>query len=444
MLYRSFLENIVFPAGDILNGSSFIRELKYYRLLQTADEKTLTELSHKRIGTMLQHAVTNIPFYRSPAFASKGDNANTWLKQFPVVRKKDIKGRHEDFVDPSSKNLIPYESSGSSGIQGKVFMNKQEQGIIRAIMVLWWEWAGYQLGNPLVQTGMTPNRGVLKSLKDFLLRTEYFVAFGLDEKIVSDALHGFLKSKPQHLAGYASSLYLFGKIAKQKGIPVKLDSVISWGDKMFPHYRSAIESAFATKVYDTYACNEGLMIAAQHDLEYYYIMSPHVHVEIVDKNDQEVPDGELGYVVVTRLDNFSMPLIRYYNGDLAIKLPREKYPEHRKFKFPLLEKIIGRDTDIVFTSSGKFLIVHFFTGIFEFYPSIRQFRVIQRELGSIEIEYIPESDFNANVLYEIKMKIKTYLNESFEIHFKAVTSIPATASGKPQIIQSFLTKAHLG
>jgi phenylacetate-CoA ligase len=440
MLYKSFLENVVFPAGDIVNGSSFTRELKYYRALQNADETTLLELSQKRLSAMLNHAVTNIPFYQAPAFANRGNDVQTWLKQFPVIRKKDIKGRHSEFINPSSKNLIPYESSGSSGIQGKVFMNKQEQGIIRAIMVLWWEWAGYRFGNSLVQTGMTPKRGWLKSMKDFLLRTEYFVAFGLDEKIVSEALLSFQKSKPQHLAGYASSLYLFGKIAKQKGIPVKLESVISWGDKMFPHYRSAIESAFDTKVFDTYACNEGLMIAAQHDLDYYYIMSPHVHVEIVDKNDVEVPDGELGYVVVTRLDNFSMPLIRYYNGDLAVKLPREKYPANRKMNFPLLERVIGRDTDIVRTRSGKYLIVHFFTGIFEFYPTIRQFRVIQKELDSIMVEYIPESDFDARILDEITTTIQGHLKEPFTVSYNSVDFIPATASGKPQIIKSELTQ----
>ena len=47
-----------------------------------------------------------------------------------------------------------------------------------------------------------------------------------------------------------------------------------------------------------------------------------------------------------------MPLIRYRIGDLAVKAdPNKKCSCGREF--PMLEKIIGRDTDIIYTPKGK-------------------------------------------------------------------------------------------
>jgi phenylacetate-CoA ligase len=333
------------------------------------------------------------------------------------------------------EKLVSEKSSGSSGIQGEVFVSRKEQSAFQAIQTLTWEWAGFRLGDSLLQNGITPDRGMVKSIKDFLLRTQYVSAFNLDNRRVAHILEGL--DKKRFFGGYASSLFVFSEVAKQNSIDhIKFESAISWGDKMFSHYRESIETQFKTKVYDTYGTTEGFMIAAQKDLPYYYILSPHVYLELLDEQGNEVPDGEIGHVVVTRLDAFEMPLIRYYLGDLAIKLPYEKYPEKRDLQFPLLKKIIGRDTDIVRTQSGKKMIVHFFTGIFEHVQEILQFRVVQNSLNELTIEYIPRENFNAEVLKIVTKKIQDYLQEPFPVNFVKVENIPSTASGKPQIILS--------
>lgn len=434
MLYSSLLETVLLPLGDVLIGSQVMRQLRAWRRIQELPESKILEMQREKLAVMLKHAVTTIPYY-SKIPVQSGD-PEEWLRSFPILRKGDIKGRWEQFINPNAKGLIAYESSGSSGIQGKVYLDKTAQSVIRAIMMLWWEWAGYKLGNSVLQTGMTPNRGLLKGIKDRLLRTEYMVAFNLSDDTMLRHLAKAESKGYDHLAGYASSLYLLGETAKKQDMRIHFDSVISWGDKMFAHYRRSIERTFQTRVYDTYACNEGLMIAAQKDHDFYYQMAPHTYLELLDAEGHPVPDGELGHVVVTNLDNFAMPLIRYYVGDLAVRLPRQRYPEKRELGFPLLERIIGRDTDIVRTPSGKFLIVHFFTGIFEFYPEIRQFRVVQTSLDYFTIEYIRENTFTEAILDEIRVRIYEHLGENVHINFVEVDHIPSTPSGKPQIISS--------
>ena len=443
MFYNFFLEKIVLPFGDKLTGSSFMKELKALRIQDEMSEKELDLLQKKKLQELLEYAVKNSPYYKQ--FAEKSDeNPIAFLKNFPILEKSILREEIDTLLTTDKSKLIKQSSSGSSGIQTTVYFDKREQSIQRAYQIRWWEWAGYKIGDALLQTGITPKRGMFKKIKDFLFRTYYMSAFAHTEKSVLKAFDWVSKQRSVVLAGYASSLYVLAEIAKKNDRKIHFKTAISWGDKLFIHYREAIEKNLETQLHETYASSEGFMMAAQKDLSYMYIMTSDVYLEIVDDSGNEVKDGEIGHVIVTKLNNFSMPLIRYRIGDLAIKLPRDKYPKEREYAYPLLQKVIGRDTDLIKTRSGKYMVVHSFTGIIEHYPEIKQYTVLQKELDGIVIQYIPDKGFTVDILNTIKEEIQLNLEEDdFYIHFKEVDHILPTASGKPQIIQSFLDKSDL-
>ncbi len=436
-IYNKFLESIVLPLGDFVLGTKYMHHLDEWRGFQKLSSAELKQIQKERLGYILDYACNHVPYYKKKNIELSREAYDDIL-EFPVLYKNEIKLHEDDFVVGDKSKLIVEKSSGSSGIQGQVYLSKAEASLSQAIQTLWWEWAGYKFGNAFMQTGMSPKRGVVKRIKDILLNTEYVVAYNITEQEAADKLKKLSKKKFKHLGGYASSLYVYASIAERNNIKdLKFDSAISWGDKMFPHYRQLLEKQFGAKVYDTYGCTEGFMIAGQCSHGQMHIMSPHVYVEILDDDGNPVPAGQLGKVVVTRLDSFSMPLIRYYLGDLAILAPDEKKCDCG-MDFPILEKIIGRDTDIVKTRSNKFMIVHFFTGILEHFPEIKQFRVIQKNLDSIQFEYIKDTGFNQSVLDKITQIIHEHLQEKFPIEYIEVDHIPSTPSGKPQLILSQL------
>ena len=440
MLYNLFLEKMILPLGDRLIGSSFIRELKRLRELDTLSEKALERLQREKLSTLLSHAVKNSPFY-AELEAMYDEDPVKFLKKFPIMDKSTLRENSQRLLTKEKADLIEQRSSGSSGIQTTVYFDKREQSIQRAYQIRWWEWAGYRIGDPILQTGMTTKRGAVKKIKDILFRTYYLPAFTHSKENVAEAFEWASKKRDVVLAGYASSLYVLAEIAGKGRENLHFKTAVAWGDKLFDHYRNTIEEVFETKVYETYASSEGFMIAAQKDLPYMYIMNTDVYLEILDSEGNEVEDGEIGHVVVTKLNNFSMPLIRYKIGDLAIKLPRHKYPENREYNYPLLQKVIGRDTDLIKTRSGKYMVVHSFTGIIEHYPQIKQFMVVQKDLNGIVVHYIPDRNFDKSILKEIESEIRKHLGEDeFFIVFEEVTHIPPTPSGKPQIIQSHLKR----
>lgn len=428
-----FLNKIVIPLGDYFNKSNFGDSLNYWKRFDTYSEEDLIKHQNIKLNKLLEYTIQNVPFYKNIDKVT--------LNEFPVMTKELWRNSFQDLISDlvDSQDLISYKSSGSSGIQSEILMSKFEQGRIRALQVHWWKWTGFNIGMSHLQTGITFPRPIFKKCKDFLFGTFYVSAFSLSNKDIHGIVKKIKRRGIKTIVGYPSSINVIAEHILEHNILIKLDRFISLGDKLFDNYKVNIKNAFHCKIYDTYGANEGLLIACQKDLEYKYIMTPHVYLEILDDKNRPVADGEMGNVVVTRLDGYSMPLIRYKLGDLAIKLPRSEYPEKRELNYPLLKKIVGRETDIVKLPDGKILIVHSFTGIFEYIEEIQQFMIIQKELNGIEVHYIPRKSFTPSVLTNLDTQLHNIINcEGFCINYLKVKEIEPSPSGKPQIIKSLL------
>lgn len=434
-IYGFLIENIVLRIYGLLYSDSITTQLNKLRKISKKSEHELSVIQTKKLDKLLKYSVENINYYKKYKL---NEYEKYDIKSFPIVDKIIIRDYKEQLINkkiPVHK-LIRHCSSGSSGIQSEIFCTKEEQSKVRASQLLWWEWAGYKIGQPILQTGMSNKRSFLKSVKDFFFRTKYLNAYNHSEQDLLEALK-WAKNKNAFLGGYASSLYILSLFSK-KNIKVKFSGAVSWGDKLFKHYKNSINSSFDINVKDTYGTAELVMLAAQYDLDYMYIMSNNVFIEILDDYGNDVKEGEMGNVVVTNLNAYAMPLIRYKIGDLAIKLPKNLYPDDRKLNYPILKKVVGRDTDIIKTKSGKKLTVHSFTGIFEYYKEIIQFCIIQNNLESILIKIIISKSFTQVILNSLKIELMALSNHELELKFENVDYIPPTPSGKPQIVISNL------
>ncbi|NRD18518.1 phenylacetate--CoA ligase family protein [Winogradskyella eckloniae] len=433
--YNSFLNKIILPIGDVFFGGSYTKFLNEWAEYDKKTESELIQLQHTRLKSILEHASTHVPFYKNQTHCE--------LDKFPILTKDVLRESVKDLVSNKHQisNLLENHSSGSTGVQSFTYMTKSHQFYLRALQTHWWTWSGYNIGDRLLQFGISQKRSFTKRLKDLFYRCDYVKAFGLSEEELYAISLRSSQRKNLYIAGYPS---VINELAKSSLAlkPRNIKGIICFGDKLFSHHINNISMAFGqnTKVLDTYGCAEGLLMACKKDLPYYYIMSPHVFIEIVDDNGKAVSDGEMGNVLVTCLTNYAMPLIRYKLGDLAIKLPKEEYPKNRELHYPLLKKIIGRETDVVKTKKGVSINVHSFTGIFEYYQDIKQFKIIQNDLENIEVEYILDTKHNSttSALNEIKRKFYLLTDNSINISFRQVEVIKPSKSGKPQIIESNL------
>jgi phenylacetate-CoA ligase len=302
-------------------------------------------------------------------------------------------------------------------------------------MLLRANFSGWEVGESLLQTGMSPQRGMVRALKDRVLRTTYVPAFNLSDRSIDELLEIIERKRIYYVMGYAASLYLIAGRAKDVGFNRTLKGVVSWGDMMFTHYRRRIEAQFGCRVTDTYGCGEGIQVAAQcgHAEGSYHIFTPHVAVEFVREGAPVAP-GEPGDVLLTRLDAGATPLIRYQVGDVGRSDPRDTCACGRGL--PLMKGIDGRATDIVVTPRGNRLIVHFFTGIMEYARHIDSFQVVQEQVDRITIKVVPKGQFDREEWARLECELREKGDPDLQIDLEVVDEIPLEGSNKRRFVVS--------
>ena len=99
-------------------------------------------------------------------------------------------------------------------------------------------------------------------------------------------------------------------------------------------------------------------------------------------------------------------------------------------KFGDSHKIEGRDSDILVTPSGKFLITVQFDGYFEREESVVQFQVIQDKIDHIIIRLVVNESFNGKEEDKISNYWKSYIGEDVKVEIHIVKDISLSNSGK--------------
>lgn len=117
-----------------------------------------------------------------------------------------------------------------------------------------------------------------------------------------------------------------------------------WGTKM----RERIATELNVKLFDIYGLTEvygpGIGISCKYDCGM-HIWDDYIYLEIVDpQTGKNLPDGEIGEIVLTTLKKQGAPLIRYRTHDLSRIIPGDCPCGS---KYPRIDVIMGRTDDMV-------------------------------------------------------------------------------------------------
>ena len=119
--------------------------------------------------------------------------------------------------------------------------------------------------------------------------------------------------KPQFVNAYTNQLFdLFVVLGRKHSIRRCLVN----GESLWPEYRKRIERMGAVHIHDHYGAMEisGLAVALKPDDEHMRVVADGLLLEVL-QDSGEVSATGVGALLVTDLDNVSMPFIRYRLGD---------------------------------------------------------------------------------------------------------------------------------
>jgi len=443
MSIRSWtLRNLILPAGDAAFRHGMIRRLRFLEQAQWWDSERIEKFRRERLAELTQVAYREVPFYRdlmnSAGLRPEDLRRPEDLPRLPMVSKPMLRARYpHDVVRDTGLRTYEARTSGSTGTNFAVREDSETAGYYRASLMLSLAWTGWQIGDEHIQSGITPVRNLERRLKDRLLRCHYVSAYDTTDASL-DGMLGLIERRGiRHVWGYPCSMYLLARRARQLGWNQPLRAIATWGDTLYPQYRKTIEEVFGVQVYDTYGCGEGIQIAAQCG------HGPHYHtheidgvVEFVDDAGQPVAPGQPGHVLLTRFHPGPMPLIRYRVGDSAVPSKTTRCACGRHWS--LMDSIQGRDTDVIVTPEGNRLIVHFFTGILEFFDEIDAFQVVQKELESMHVRIVlkPGEVFTRELEQRIIARLQERGAMGIKIYIEPVDEIPLSKAGKRRFVMS--------
>lgn len=376
-----------------------------------------------------------------------GNKRNINWEDLPILNKQNLQ---KPLVERLSKgytlkNVYLNKTSGSSGTPFVFAKDKYSHALTWASNIMRFGWFNIDFnhsfqarfyGIPMDFIGYKKER-----FKDFLSGRFRFPVFDLSDEVLEKFLRKFKTQKFDYINGYTSSIVLFAKFLEKRDIILReicptLKACFVTSEMLFESDKKLLEKQFGIPIINEYGASELDLIAFENTKGEWQINAETLFVEILDKNNQILPYGKEGRIVITSLFNKANPFIRYDIGDIGV------LDEKSTLQKPILKKLVGRTNDVAILPSGKKspgLTFYYVTkSIIEDDGNVKEFIIKQTKLDSFEIEYISENELNAEQIQKIKEAIALYLEPNLNFIFTRKNVLERTNRGKLKQFKSYL------
>lgn len=437
LLFLKKIESLMLSIFDLslfLNGFPIKTARKDLKKIQAISKEDFEKYSIDKRKEIVNFHLKNNPFYSQ--FVGETEYKN-W-ESLPIMTKKELQTPLQSRLSNGYKEkYYSNKTSGSSGIPFIFAKDKYCHALTWAVIQDRFGSIGIDFnsslqarfyGIPLDFIGKTKER-----IKDFLSYRYRFPVFDLSDAFMETVVDKFQKNQFIYINGYTSSVVLFAKYLKKKKLHLKticpsINYCVVTSEMLFEEDKTLLESQFGVPIINEYGASELDLIAFTNTVNEWELNSETLFIEILDKDNQVVPNGKEGRIVITSLYNKAHPFIRYDIGDVGI------IDEKSSFKKPILKKLIGRTNDVAYLPSGKTtpgLTFYYITkSIIEDDGNVKEFVVKQTKIDTFEIEYCSEIALTEDQLQKIILAITSYLESGLHFTFKRKEKIERTPSGK--------------
>lgn len=438
------IKHILFPLHEKVLRRPTLRALTELERIERLPSEHIQEYQWRKLKALLRHAYQHVPYYRYlfQKLDFHPQDLRDWsdFAKLPFLTKEII--RH-NIGSLKAKNLGPKDfirmnTGGSTGEPLIFYVDRRRVAYDRAAHFRARRWWGVEIGEREVVLWGSPielsAQDRLKECRDKVFNTKLLSAFRMSEEKMREYAQIIKKYRPKHMFGYASSFYLFSKFLRAHNIDLKdlgLKVIFVTADTLYDYQRAFISETFGCPVANGYGGRDLGFVAHECPLGGMHLTED-IYVEII-RDNKPVQPGELGEIVVTHLDNYAMPFIRYRSGDLAI-LSDKLCPCGRGST--LLKGIEGRATDFIVTPSGKIMHALSLIYILRDLPDIKAFKVIQKAKDYLVILLVKGPGFSENTEGKIKEEVRKIMEAPININFQYVKEIEPEKSGKYRYVVS--------
>jgi phenylacetate-CoA ligase len=281
----------------------------------------------------------------------------------------------------------------------------------------------------------------LKSFRDWLTNELLLSAFEMSPRRMDEYIDCINRFNPVCIFGYPSTLALLCEHAARHGGGLRtsaLKAVLVTGERLYDHQRTLIEHTFGVRVGDGYGSRDGGFIAHECPAGAMHVTDEFAIVEVVCADGRPAEPGQTGEIVVTDLEAYGMPLIRYRTGDMARRPVNERDRCECGRGLSILEMVEGRSTDLLVAPDGTAKHALSLIYVLRDIESVGQFRIVQQADFSVDILVVPmyPGGLDARVRQRIRKGVAAHMGGDVACRLEEVTAIAPAASGKHRYVVS--------
>jgi len=441
-------DKILFPIYHFCIGDGLWKIIKAYKKSQWLSYEQLRLVQKEKLIKLLTHCKDNVPYYRTLIKEKSLWNENLSeyhnFKKIPYLTKEIINENRDNIVanNVKKRNLVANSTSGSTGENLYFFQDKKCMLARQAVVWRNQAWVNCLYADKQASLWGAPfdlkeSQSIKGKLHALFTQEISLSSYELSERSMEQYEKILNKFKPKLLVSYPSPLNTLAEflLANKKTV-TSIKSIITSAETLYEWQRSTIEKAFNCPVFDRYGCREFGNIAHECDKhEGYHLSVERFFLEILDDKGKPAKDGESGEIIITDLDNYGFPFIRYKIGDIAV-------PSSRSCScgrgLPMLERIEGRTFDVIKAPNGNRIAGTFWTLALRTFPGIKNFQVEQISINKIILRIVTDHDYSKQTDEKILKLVQDKCGREMEIDIIYVDRIPLTKSGKRRFVLSRL------
>ncbi len=419
---------------------SELAELAALAAVGWRSREALESMRRRKLGRLVQHAYEHVPYYRARMDGAglRPDDIQTPadLQRMPVSTKADLRAAGGAALSPPAGSLI---TRGTSGSSGQPFVTHRTPAEARRRML--------REFRALVRAGVKPLDRLAVLGPDRPRPTRIHARLGLyRQEVIRGSLSVEEQSRrlrafaPTVLWAYPSMLrsvliqhdYRLSRLARPR-------ILITSSEVFDPVFRGQIVRDHPVEVFNFYGAIEVGRIAAECRAHAgLHIEADALIVELLD-GDRLVEPGETGRVVLTSLDNYAMPLIRYDLGDLSAEIPA---PCPCGWPTPLLAAPMGRNSDMVTLPDGSRMSATRLNFVLREQPDLRHFRFRQDRADRLEAQLVYARPPSPEARADLRARLEAALGGQVQVDIRVVDEI-LVEGGKFKYLVSSLPPAQV-
>jgi len=445
MIPSVLARRLVYPLHERLLQRPTFAYLDELEQSQWLSREALQQLQERKLAELLRPAYQHCSWHRDRMRAAGIDPAGGMsladLRRLPTMDKQDAVSHGEHMLWRGVPGgIFQYNTGGSSGQPLIFYYGRRRQASDAAGRMRARRWWGVEPGDPEVYLWGAPveldKTDRVKTLRDRLLNQLVLNAFEMSPARMDEYARAIQSFQPHCLYGYASSVALLAAHVLDRGMQLRLPRlkvVCTTGEPLFEHQRKLIGQAFAVPVANEFGSRDIGFTAHETPQGQLLLMSESIVLEVLDEQGQPVAPGESGEAVMTALESFAQPFIRYRTGDV-VRLADKPCVAGRGLH--VIEEVLGRTTDFVVRTDGAIMHALAVIYVLRAIPGVGEFKIVQHSLRDIEVQVVPNARWDEGGRAAIDSGLRQRLGKDVRVDIRLVESIPPEASGKHRYVVS--------